>query len=209
MKKGLLILGIFLFSLPAFAQFRIGLKIAPLVAWLKSETEDVGSSKVKIGFNYGAMVDRLFTENYAFGTGVEITSKGGTLQDERGDSSITTTKYYLKYLEIPLTLKMRTNDFDVISFWGQFGLAAAFNIKASADKETLQTNFKKEGVDVKDDIRFFNSSLIVAIGVEYAIGDRTAAFCGFTFNNGFIDILKDKDLKVNNNYIALNIGLIF
>ena len=41
----------------------------------------------------------------------------------------------LKYLEIPLTLRLRTNEIGYITYWVQVGVGLGFNIKARATDE--------------------------------------------------------------------------
>jgi len=121
-------------------------------------------------------------------------------------------------LEIPLTLKLRTNEIGYMTYWAQFGLGLGFNIGAKGDDDV---EFRKEkvfvvddpntpdvnetsvrwedsdiksrldvDVDIKDDIGLFRTSLIVAAGMEYNLSGNASVIAGITFNNGFSNILK-------------------
>jgi len=54
--------------------------------------------------------------------------------------------------------------------------------------------------------------LIIGGGTEIAIMGNTALLLGFTFNNGFLNMFSNSDTNEKNainNYVALNIGILF
>ncbi len=59
--------------------------------------------------------------------------------------------------------------------------------------------------------------MVISGGIEYSLGGSTSLIVGATFNNGFSDVLKGKNNYVNkttahkatNNFIALNLGILF
>lgn len=215
MKKIFTLLFILLVTVGAFAQnFHFGLKVAPSITWVKPDTKPYSSAGVDVGFNYGIITDFGFTENYSFSTGIDVSYKGGCL-DYVDTITTSTTDYRLQYIEIPLTLKMRTNEIGYITYFGQFGFAPGINLRARADitstttVNNTTTIINLEDEDIKDDINVFSTSMIIAIGMEYSLGGKTSFMAGFTFNNGFIDILDDKDSKAITNYLALTLGVLF
>ncbi|MBK8415785.1 MAG: hypothetical protein IPL22_15560 [Bacteroidetes bacterium] len=55
----------------------------------------------------------------------------------------------------------------------------------------------------------FNIGLLVGAGAEYNLGGKTSITAGITYNNGIIDILKEKDAQMNTDCISLNLGVFF
>lgn len=249
MKKIGTLLLVILISFSVYSQdrtFRFGLKAAPSVAWLKAETDGYEAAGSRIGFSYGILGDFNFSDNYALATGLEINYNGGKLEYadvyKKNDSlsfiGTTNSNYQLQYVQLPITMKMKTNEIGYMTYFAQFGLGAGVNIGAKADNQ-----FSEPGAaetievekEIEDQIGLFRASLIIGLGAEYNISGNTNAFFGVSFNNGFTNIftknapvyqLTDKGeiavdsntgepielstkRKAISNYIALNLGVFF
>lgn len=251
------------------SKFRLGFKASPNISWFSSDNGNMIASEKSLQFGYGLNFDIFFTENYAIGTGFNINNMGGTLsyfkKYENGDDISTTTNLpitgttqiaeitrdlTLKYIQIPLTLKLKTNEIDLITYWGQFGLGLNMNMKAFSNDEIDFLNYQTTDasgnltginnssrvsesfskVDVKDDINIFSSNLILAAGIEYSLSGNTSLLVGFTFQNGFTDVLRSEGIakdQSNNpslnsdntaktfelsgipNYVEFNVGILF
>lgn len=221
---------LFISSLMANAQsndpvFHFGLKATPNFSWLKSD--DVSSDGSRLGFAYGLVTEFRFADNYAFATGIDIAYRGGKTKSESsvtmGDTVISTIskdELKLQYLEIPLTLKLKTNEIGYLRYYLQVGVAPGINIRARGDnKSTVQTKIgsgspatlssEAENKDIKKDINNVSMSMIISGGVEYNVSGNTNLFAGIIFNNGFLDIADGKQSKVISNYLGLNIGVLF
>ena len=254
MKKIILVLAVVGLFLPGFAQdqaYRIGFKFNPNVSWLRPDAKEITNNGTAFRFGFALNVDHLFTSNYAFGTGVNISQSGGELVylESTTKNSVPvilerTRDYHLQFAEIPLTLKLRTNEIGYITYWGQFGLGLGFNIRAKGNdavdykleqnalgiwSESDLASYSEEDVDIKSDINIFRASLIVGGGIEYNISGSTSLILGLTFNNGFTDVLNGNGVKTDeadspvfengepvqyklkavNNYIELNVGVLF
>jgi hypothetical protein len=208
--------------------FHFGLKICPSLAWLKSDTKDMTNDGNIVGFTYGLITEFKIAPNYAFATGIDIDYRGGKLKyappsttsGTTTTTTITTTTNKLEYIEIPLTLKLKTNSIGYLQYYLQVGLAPGFNIRARADGETV-TQDQVSGVnqasvttsytdqDIMKDINVFNLSMVLGAGIEYNLTGTTNAFAGITFNNGFLDVLDSDSYKANSNYLGLNLGILF
>ncbi|HRH65961.1 MAG TPA: porin family protein [Bacteroidia bacterium] len=227
MKKIIFLSILMIYSFPMLAQdettFHFGLKAAPSFAWLRTDSKNVSANGSKFGFSYGLMTEFNFTKRYAFATGIDIAYRGGKLKSiftvpntGGGDSIITAEQgITLQYVEIPLTLKLKTNEIGYLTYYLQFGVSPGLNIRAKADnKFTTQssgvTNVASEDkADIKDDINSFNLSMIIGGGVEYTLSGSTTLLVGVQFNNGFLDVEDADNLKVNSNYLALTVGILF
>lgn len=221
MKKIYFLLLSMLFASPLFAQqyaspyygFRLGLTAHPTLGWVRPETGT--SNGVALGFSYGLMGDFNFAENYSFATGLTVTTINGK-STEINPNNLTQTgsantaydlRYRLQYLEIPLTVKLKTNKIGPLRWYGQFGLSNDFNI--GAKQNSKGGGNKIDDQNISKYTKFYRAGLIVGAGGEYDIDDRTSLAIGLTFNNGFTNIVKDSNRDVKNSYIGLNIGVFF
>lgn len=187
-------------------KFHFGLKITPTMAWIKPDTKGLERDGRRLGFGYGIQTEFRFQENYAIASGVQVTYRGGNLKSEVKDSSGATTEFVtknrLQYVEIPVCLKMKTNEFGKMRYFGQFGFSPGFNLAAKADTDI------EEDIDIKDDVNLFNMNMIIGAGAEYTISGSTVLFAGIEFNNGFLDLFKGS-VSGRTNYLGLSAGVLF
>jgi hypothetical protein len=245
-------------------EWKIAFHVDPNVSWLKPDHKDIEQEGNKLRFGFGVSIDKMFTDNYAIGTGLNLITTGGELTylkkadlDVENKSTQFVTKvtrnYNLKYIEVPLTLKLRTNEIGYMTYWGQMGLGLGFKYRAKANEDITYVKQKieddsttpneneeawidsqlsattVEDQDVDDDIALFRTSLIAGVGIEYNISGNTSIVAGVIYNNGFGDVLKGQgvlketngspvisnlapkmfDLKSMNNFVSLQIGILF
>jgi hypothetical protein len=232
MKKQIITLSIIFFSIAALAQdasdegLHFGLKASPSLAWLKTDTKGFESDGSKTGFIYGVIAEFKFAQHYSFATGIDVDYRGGkfkfnnklkTINNEDSVVSISAS-YTLQYVELPLTLKLKTNEIGSITYFMQLGVAPGWTIRARENYDaTIQTTTagvvetstaSEEKVDILDDINNLNVSMILGAGIEYTLSGSTVLLAGLQFSNGFTDVF-DGEAKVNSNYLALNLGILF
>lgn len=193
--------------------FRLGLTAHPTIGWIKPETGKTNS--VALGFSYGLLADFNFAENYTFATGLTVTTINGksteiNVPPHHAGSTQTAyeLKYKLQYIEVPLTLKLKTVKVADVRWYGQFGLSNGFNIGAKQSAEAPGMT-KIDNLNVSDEINFYRAGLLLGAGAEIDISDKTSITTGLTFNNGFTDIAEDQNRKVRNHYIGINFGVFF
>lgn len=221
MKRTFIGLLFLFFTGSAFAQgslssygFRLGLTAHPTVGWVKPQ---VGKSNgVSLGFSYGLLADVNFAENYSFATGVTITTINGrnTLVETSSGTPAQTAverKYKLQYLEVPLTIKLKTVKINEVRWYGQFGLSNDFKIgaKQSGDGIVAGSTQDGSGEDISDVTKFYRAGLILGAGGEFDLNGNTSIAAGLTFNNGFTNITTDKNNNIRNHYIGINFGVFF
>lgn len=195
----------------------IGLMANPLVSWMRIDNGDIEREKAKFGVEYGVLTDINFTENYALSTGVSMMLSGGTINYMNGslDSLDTSVKLNLQYINIPLYLKLKTNEIGYITYYGEFGIINQFRIKSRADSE--QGGIKEESVNIgkKDNdigIRAqpYTMGLHIGGGIEYSVSTRTRIQAGVFYNNGFVNIIQDRDDdKIYLNNFGIRAAVIF
>ncbi|MCX6290414.1 MAG: porin family protein [Bacteroidetes bacterium] len=224
MKKILVILGVLFFTSALLKaqsdqKLHFGLKAAPSLAWISSDTKGFASNGSKLGFSYGLITEFKFADHYAFATGIDVAYRGGSSKFSTTDTTaaiVTETSYSLQYIELPLTLKLKTNEIGYLTYFLQFGFSPGLNIRSKADvKTTVQigtnpsTATEETDVDIKEGINNMSVSMIIGGGVEYTLSGSTVLLGGITFNNGFMDIINGDQIKANSNYLALTFGVLF
>ena len=200
-------------------KMHFGMKIQPALAWLRSDTKGLESNGSEFRFTYGFISEFKFAERYYFATGVDVSNRGGSTRITYSDTAmsvVSDANWKLRYIEIPLTLKLKTNEIGYLSYYLQFGLAPGFNIRSVADVTTTTQltgggtqTASDEKVDVSDDVNFFNLSLVIGLGAEYRFSGTTSLVGGITFSNGFLDAASSNDVKLNTNYLGLTVGILF
>jgi hypothetical protein len=221
---------IILVSTNVFGQvkpFRFGVSVAPNLAWLSPDSKDYESEGVSPGFTWGFMADVTLTDNYFIKTGFNIDYLYGKLSypdqlevvPNEPDTGTLNRKYNLRYLTLPVTLKMRTNQFGNKAFFGDIGFSASVNLKArgidafTPDGGGAVTETEN---DIKDDVTLFKGDLVVGAGMEFFIDNSTSIVTSISFHNGLSNVLKgdnsvDPSIKERANlyHFQLNIGVLF
>jgi len=235
MKKIILLITAVICTTVATAQtkaWKIALHVDPNISWLKPDNNNITAGGSKLNFGYGISIDKMFTDNYSIATGLQIFNAGGKLSYNRqdiakanlADTSYTSISevnrvYKLKYLEVPLTLRLRTNEIGYMTYWVQVGVGLGFNIKARSDDEIdhqliLESDGDWEGAgiivnnqtgenaleneDINKDVRLFRTSLIVGGGIEYNLSGDVSLVAGVVFNNAFSNVLRGDGVALNN-----------
>lgn len=229
MKHKIILITLFvLFGFQTFAQlkpFRFGVKAAPNVAWISADTENYENEGPVLGFSWGFLADITLMEHYFLKTGFNFDYLNGKLifPFEDLNDSISGSlhrKYNLRYLEVPLTFKMRTNQFGKFALYGHVGFGAGFRIRATSQDELYDENgnnpfMLNDKNDISDELTLVRGSLIVGVGTEFFIDQSTSLIIDLTFNNGLSNILKGENTKTREaqkgyvHYFQLNIGVMF
>lgn len=204
---------------------RFGFKVDPVFAnSLRPAENDVERNSSGFGVNYGLMADIMFSDGRgAFATGLEVahgsselaynTDSRGLYKEEAkaaGAGADQTYKLKLQYLQIPLSVKLKTNQQNGFRFWGQFGTYMGALLKSRMDYS--YGSVAEENVNVMKHTNKVNLGLLVGAGGEYQLAEKTDLFFGLGFENGFTDITSNnswKDGKVGLNRWAIRLGMFF
>ena len=193
-------------------RIRLGAFVAPNVSWMHptaNKSDDglynVSSQGSKVGFTYGLIAEYYFAHNYAIVTGLQVSSTGGKINAERVDLTTTNNTsqvqkadfdYRLQFLEVPIALKLRTDDINGFKFFGQLGVSLGFNIGKKADYtvsyydgDMNQTrSVSDEHVKLTGTIGTIAPVMLamnLGGGAEYPINNKLTVFAGLYFVNGF------------------------
>ncbi len=219
MKKTVFALLIAFTTVTTFAQdasqLRLGLTAHPTFGFLK--VENGKGNGLSTGFTYGLIGDFEFAENYWFATGLTVTSINGSgtilnyepyhLLSSSTNPAEYDVKFKMQYLQIPLTIKLKTDESDNLKWFGQFGLTTDFRISAKQDVEQGNTTLADD-VKATSNTNFFRAGMVIGGGAEYRISGKTSLVGGISYNNGLTNIA-DKNQVVKNHYVGLNMAVFF
>lgn len=219
MNRILLTIFFLLALLTASAQtspIRFNVHVDPQSAWFSSDENEVDPNGSIIHINAGLNMDYYFAENYAFVLGFGINNIGGkllyadsTIFLSKGDTLLLepnqSAKLNLQYIDIPIGLKLKTEELGYATYFLQLGFNPMFrlNARASSDEASLD----KE--DVSESIILFNLGYHVGIGVEYALGGSTALIGGLRWTGGLTDVADNDRANVKTNILSLHLGVLF
>lgn len=197
-------------------KFRLGLHFSPSLSWLNVNSSGYSKEGSKIGFSYGLSTEFYMAKNYLFSTGISFSSLGGKIKyegvyDFNGLLSPSEIKedIKIKYVDIPLTLKLKTNQIGYISYYGNFGVNMGFRYQAKSNFTYIDfDNIEKSDVNTSSNVKFMNINLVIGGGIEYNLSGNTNFMIGVTYNNGFVNVLDDKThvLDANGNATINNEG---
>ena len=223
----------------SFAQgeFRFGLKGSTNFGWVGGTSKNIVNDGTTVAFGYGIMGDYYFKPNYGISAEImlsNIKSKftvteplvfnsvpGDTVNDLRYE-------YNIQYLDIPLTMKIRTKEIGDMTYFGQFGVSMGFALNAKTSivstglpksiSDQEPTEYRVNGAEgdaftvnnFDDKVFLFRLPLIIGGGVEYKMAGSTSLQIGVRIANAFTDMfVKDKTAIAKNNYVALSVGVLF
>lgn len=188
---------------------------SPQITWLTSGSRDVNNGRSRLGFDYGIEGDVFFgSERYAFTSGLTVSSIGGSLTykvpvafSDKLLPAGTAVDYSLRYLEIPMVLKLRSKDFNRTRLYAQFGLNNWLNTKAKAS--TSDNSFNNETIN--GEIRFYNIGMNVGGGIEYDLGNRNYLSGGIVYTGSFFDATSNQTVTDNTtlNSVRIRLGFVF
>ncbi|MEI6312260.1 MAG: porin family protein [Bacteroidota bacterium] len=216
---------------------RLGINFNPLLSWSRTPGIEADNKGVRMGFQFGLQLDYYFAKNYGLTTGLYFDYLGTNINYTltQYDTSkplpvlyeTKTTnylhKYTSQYIELPIGIKLRTNEFKRITVYGELG--ASMMVLVSA-RGTLINDF--DGVK-KDQVKVYNTRVNVfdmaasgGAGIEYNIAGKTSIVAGLVYKYAFLNHIKDDKFKnsipatlstasdpIYLNYLALRVGVLF
>lgn len=209
------------FVLTGFSQTRVRLSFSasPTVNWMSTDNLVAEREKSILGYDFGLNGDLYFSddERYCLYTGLQISNIGGEISYRSASPtfsfsgaslpSLSKITYHLRYVEVPLAIKLKTNQFNRTSYWCHFGLSGMLNIASKGDSN--DGSLKK--ANINDEINLFNLAMNLGAGFDFDLGGNNAVSTGLVFQNGLIDVTTNNAFndKTILNSLKLKIGLIF
>lgn len=205
----------------SYKKFRFGLAVQPNLSWMKVESKEFESNGISPKFSYGLLAEFAFAQNYGLATGIQILTTGGPVNykipvyfREDGNIDLISNSNFLlgrrnygtQYLNVPLSLKMRTNEIGYMTYFAQFGLDAGFKTNAKSNDtgtsnaavtltpQTPANNRAKHNIN--NDVNFFRLALNIGAGAEYNLSGSTSFVFGINYSNGFVNVLKKTSSQI-------------
>ncbi|MCF8218420.1 MAG: PorT family protein [Bacteroidales bacterium] len=213
--------------------FRFGLHASPSVTWSKPDLQEYESAGTRLGFSYGMLAEFSMSNNYSLSTGIDISYFGGKLSyidslnnyslEDDDNPNIKTAEikstYSLQYLQIPVMIKMSTNEIGYFTYFANVGLGTSIRLGASVEDIYDPAGDKNDDDnkidDLSEDVALFRESLIIGLGAEYSLGPDISLLGAVNFNNGFTTTIKRDNYQLDKrgnaivNYIEFKFGLLF
>jgi len=230
-------------------KLRMGLSIAPLIGWFTTDGDagQVATDGVRFNIKYGLHIDTRLgaNPNYYFSTGIFVLNTGGKLDHqyfiENNGTPIKTDRnvsYRFNYVNIPVTMMLRTNEIGYVTYFARVGFDAGFNIKATADyDDRIEENGEVRVINTTDDdatdfAGLFRAGLHIEGGIEYNFTGNSRLMLSIEWNNGLNNIFDsdyqlpvldangdliiedgsvktDRKVKGSNNNLMVNVGVYF
>ena len=209
---------------------RLGIKLSPNMAWIRSDTKGLKADGPLVGYGFGLMVEFPFgaNGNYRFATGLTLLNIGGKTvysyelnTDSTRTLSTLAQKTRLRYIEIPLAIKLMTNEIGYMRYFGQLGFDAGVNMRAKQDFESVvttnnvSTTSSVDREDVKDFINPVKLGFQIGGGAEYNFSGNTSMLIGVAYHSSFTTLYKKNSFtnfdkaKTYADFIELSLGVYF
>ena len=233
-----------------FAQegaLKVGFRLAPgtNVATVKDNdgtpsgiryTADGQTAKYENVAGVGAsfFLDYYFKDNVGFSTGLWFTQKNFHISNRDG-AYYGTSVYKTTYLQIPLLLKLRSNElFKNFRLYGTFGPTIDFKTGEKLDgpdyahywnmAQNNYVSYRERNASGRP-VKLFNPidfTLYLSVGANYEITDKLEVFAGLFFNKGFVNAVNPKlrfadpnqtkvntDISIKSLLIGLEMGVTY
>jgi Outer membrane protein beta-barrel domain len=206
---------------------RLGINFNPILSWVRAPGAQTDNKGVRGGFQAGLQIDRYFATNYGFSTGIYFDYLGANinyhLPDSAGNAQPFSHQYTTQFIEVPIGLKLRTNEIKRITTYGELGLTAMVLLSARANYHNDFDGIAKEQLKVYGSrVNFFDLAAHAGAGIEYNLSGKTSIIAGVVYKYAFLNHIKDstaKEYKGKNtgllndqiflNYFAFRIGVLF
>lgn len=193
-------------------KFRMGLLISPGVDWFTTSTNGLELDAARVKFGAGVTGELAFANNYALTFGLEYKGAGGALayenayyysqEDDKPLVQLNTRNYRYDYINIPIMLKLMTNEIGYFTYFGQVGVDFAFLASAKSTDKGMALDssltaigaYDRDYRDVYSSSSFANIRLRVGAGAEWNFSGNTSLIFSVNYHHGFIDVLRDSDI---------------
>ena len=191
-----------------YKPFQFGLKIEPGLNITQLDGDNLNKGVNKLSFGWGFNGNFYFVENYGFSTGFNVRNISGNytyIDSELGDIRCDISN---QYLEIPLSLIMRTEKIGEMRIVGNIGYGLGICLKES--QKHIYGN--EEFQDIEIPFSKVRNAFIIKLGIEYNVYKSSCLTAAFVFNNNFSNIYKNSNPLEHNvmlDNLCLEIGFIF
>jgi len=197
--KGLFAVMILLSSVKGYSQnLEFSLHVDPVSSWMGSNSTSYNNEGVRAGISLGLDMVHFFDDNYGIATGIGIINAGGRMSATQEHTMVFNNRseivpageemiYNLRYLNIPGSLHLRTNQIGYVTIFTDLGVDLRFLLRSTVDiphNDLYDELAKKEVYGV-------NMGWHIAAGIEYELGIKASLITGIGFDEDFFDVTRD------------------
>ncbi|RMF20686.1 MAG: PorT family protein [Bacteroidetes bacterium] len=216
-------------GLRAQGELRFGFQVSPVFSWMSTDDRLVNGNGSNLGLKLGVLGEYYFRPNYAIMSGIGFAfNHGGTLFYENGGEIWTRAdlpselpnrnlppgvnlEYNVQYIEIPLALRLRSNEF---GYYRIYVDAPVFtlNFKTQARGSIQGSGIDEEKIDIRKEVNGLALSWGLGVGMVYEASASLQLTGGVAYQRFFTDIVKDSDADDSKNVInslTLRFGIVF
>lgn len=196
---------------------RFNVQVSPQFNWLSSSDHDrIDPDGSVFHMQAGLQMDYFFAPNYAFVLGFGINNQGGKLLYSEGQEYVSDgdtinilpesrVKMNLQYLDIPVGLKLKTEELGYATIFLQLGMNPMFNVNAHITSDEL--DYDKKGI--RESVKLFSLGYHVGAGVEYRLGGNTALIGGVRWTSGLTNVTEMDGSNITANSLSIHLGVLF
>jgi len=190
---------------------RFGFDFSPTISWMTTNDNQIERNGLNLGMKIRTLAEFHLLESYSITSGIGMAiNQGSGLQHKKGGNLLKTTlsddqysnlpdnvriNYHIRYIEIPIGFKMRTNEFGFFRYYFHLPIFT-LGIRTRATGDIAGTNLdpttKENFTDVTS---LFNLSYGFGMGLEYSLTSSTSMIAGFAFQQGIADVTDDRGTK--------------
>ena len=229
-------------------KFRFGLRVTPQPTWFVSANKknEVPAGMV-LGFGFGLNLEYHFSNIASLVTGIGADFEGGKFtyrhddnykavyhMDEMGEivkkpnsSSFGKNTVYVvnqrrirnTYATVPLILKLSTQEYSGIKYFGMFGGELSYRVNSKA-RDTYHESYRlkndtllertvggeSEDININPQTLFARLTFNAGLGMEYRLAGSTAAFISLNYFRSLTNIMKGEKASEYMYYTADNNG---
>lgn len=203
-------------ALQGQSRLKFSVHADPQFAWFSSDEEKIVPNGSILHIQTGLSMDLFFQQNYAFALGLGINNMGGKLLYNDSTRIYTENdtllvlpgqivRHNLQYLDIPLGIKLKTEELGYATFFLEVGFNPMININAHVTAK--DDTFRKE--QIRESTRLFNLGYHAGVGVEYRLGGSTSAVGGIRWSSGLNDVTASDKANVKLRAVSIHLGILF
>lgn len=185
-------------------QFRYGFSIALGSNKLVLPADMYDPAVSFSGFQYGLLLDQTFVKGdiigVSLGLNLNYSQSGMTSTDNNGAGDDKEWAVRARYLEIPLTLKLRTPQFGSFTIYGEGGATYGKCLRAVGDYTlnglTLDSDIDYLEKDNANGINYLdkNAGLQFGLGAEVEVAEGASIIIGFFYQKGIMNVYEDNNV---------------
>ncbi len=201
-------------------QFRYGFGFAPGNTWWVCEGDLYNAADKQLRVKYGLIIDQTIGkgEHIAITSGLNLNYTVGGMSSIEENQGVPEKEWEMRprYLEIPLSLRLRTGQLGKLTLYAEGGAAAGYCYRSRGD-------FTSDGVRQDTDLDYMaegitslyylqnNMSLTFGAGTEIALTETASLLIGFYFQKGLLNVVEDinQDYDIFLNQAGIHIAGLF